>query len=167
MALPVGMVVATLWLRNAVEWWLDTGGRARQRTGSLRSAIVVGALLTGLLVGILANLEAVGTTFEQFRGIATSQAFDPADALTVVEVLRTLAGEWFAVLLTAIAFLVPVLLTVRGRRRAVVACRRGRPPRRLHRGGRAGGLPGPPGIRSHSPIGTAGTRSNGRPSPSR
>ena len=113
--LVIGVVVAAFWLRDLIAEWLEPltdrlGGDVARRT-----LIVLGALLTALLLGVLAALANSGAIYDRLGEAARLQGTDPNEFFSLGQLAGLLAGEWFSVVLMAVALTIPVGLSVFGR----------------------------------------------------
>jgi hypothetical protein len=112
LVLVIGVVVSAVWLRDLFAEWLEPLTARVGDVATRRTLIVVGALLTALLLGVLAALENSGSIFDQHADAARLSGVDPNEFFTLGRIGNLLAGEWFSVALMAVAFAVPVGLGV-------------------------------------------------------
>jgi hypothetical protein len=84
-ALALGLVVVVLWLRGFTDPWLDTGLAERSPAWCARPIVLGGALVGGVVLGVLANLQQLAQQVEQTR----VPGLEPNRPLTLVTVFIT------------------------------------------------------------------------------
>ncbi|MBW3634526.1 MAG: hypothetical protein KY456_16025 [Chloroflexi bacterium] len=111
-ALALGLVISTLWLRGFIEWWLMAPVLRQSSRWRQRVPIVAGAMVNGLLLGILATLESSAQGLDSNPEVAQSLGLGPSEPLTLVRMVHSIAGEWFSLVLVVLAFVVPIALVI-------------------------------------------------------
>jgi hypothetical protein len=113
----LALAAAVVWLRGFVEAWLATRVADSGRTAALVPVVAGGALVGGLLVGVLANVLQTSRPYALNRRLT---GLDPNEPFTLLSILRAQADTPWVLTMLVVAAATPILLLLlptNGRRR--------------------------------------------------